>query len=77
METMRVIYGIKSNKYKENVELLNSAAILLTGNLVNSFKEGISVVKESLDNGGPQKKLRSLVHRYGEVSKLEEAEKLL
>ena len=77
METMRVIYGIKSNKYKENVVLLNSAAILLTGNLVNSFKEGISIVKESLDNGGPEKKLRNLVHKYGEVSKLEEAEKLL
>ena len=32
METMRIIYGIKSNKSKENIVLLNSAAILLTAN---------------------------------------------
>jgi anthranilate phosphoribosyltransferase len=77
METMRVIYGIKPNKFKENVVLLNSAAILLTGNFVNSFKEGISLVKEYLDNGGPQKKLKDLIRKYGDVSKLEAAEKLL
>jgi anthranilate phosphoribosyltransferase len=77
METMRVIYGIKPNRFKENVVLLNSAAILLTGNFVNSFKEGISIVKESLDDGGPQKKLQDLIRKYGDVSKLEAAEKLL
>jgi anthranilate phosphoribosyltransferase len=77
METMRVIYGINSNKTKENIVLLNSAAILLTGNVVNSLKEGISIVKESLDAGGPQKKLKSFINKYGDMSKLEEAEKLL
>jgi len=77
METMRVIYGVKSNKSKENIVLLNSAAILLTGNVVNSLKEGISVVKESLDGGGPQKKLRNFINKYGDMSKLEDAEKLL
>src|SRR5919107_1946633 len=77
MEKMRVIYGIKPNKFKENVVLLNSAAILLTGNFVNSFKEGISLVKEYLDSGGPQKKLKDLIRKYGDVSKLEAAEKLL
>jgi anthranilate phosphoribosyltransferase len=77
METMRVIYGIKPNKFKENVVLLNSAAILITGNFVNSFREGISIVKESLDNGAPQKKLKDLIRKYGDVSELEAAEKLL
>ncbi|MBA3750872.1 MAG: anthranilate phosphoribosyltransferase, partial [Nitrosopumilus sp.] len=77
METMRVIYGIKSSKSKENIVLLNSAALLLTGNVVNSFKEGIPVVKESLDGGAPQKKLRDFINKYGDISKLEDAEKLL
>ena len=77
METMRVIYGINSNKSKENIVLLNSAAILLTANVINSFKDGISIAKESIDNGSPQKKLRSLIKKYGDFSKLEDAEKLL
>ncbi|MGN6350636.1 MAG: anthranilate phosphoribosyltransferase [Candidatus Nitrosocosmicus sp.] len=76
-ETMRVIYGLNKNKSKENIVLLNSAAILLAANAVNSLKDGISVVKEILDNGKPQKKLKLLVTRYGDISKLENAEKLL
>ncbi len=76
-ETMRVIYGINSNKSKENIVLLNSAAILLNGNVVNSFKDGILVAKDSIDNGSAQKKLRSLIKKYGDISKLEYAEKLL
>ncbi len=77
METMRIIYGIKSNKSREHIVLLNSAAILLVGNTVDSFKDGLSIVKQSLDDGGPQKKLRDLINRYGDISKLDEAEKLL
>lgn len=76
-ETMRVIYGIRSNKSRENIVLLNSAAILLIGNIVDSFKDGLSIVKQSLDDGGPQKKLRSLINKYGDISKLDEAERLL
>jgi anthranilate phosphoribosyltransferase len=76
-ETMRVIYGIRSNKSRENIVLLNSAAILLIGNIVDSFKDGLAIVKQSLDDGGPQKKLRSLINKYGDISKLDEAERLL
>ena len=76
-ETMRVIYGINANRSKENIVLLNSAAILFSANAVNSLKEGMSVVKEFLDSGEPQKKLKSLIKRYGDISKLESAEKLL
>jgi anthranilate phosphoribosyltransferase len=76
-ETMRVIYGIRSNKSRENIVLLNSAAILLIGNIVDSFKDGLSIVKQSLDDGAPQKKLRSLIIKYGDISKLDEAERLL
>jgi anthranilate phosphoribosyltransferase len=77
METLRVIYGIGSNNSKQNVVLLNSAAILLNGNVVNSFKDGLSVAKDSIDNGSAQKKLRSMIKKCGDISKLEYAEKLL
>ena len=74
---MRVIYGINSNKSKKNIVLLNSAAILLTANVANSFKDGISIVKESMDDGSSEKKLRNLIKKYGDISKLEDVEKIL
>jgi anthranilate phosphoribosyltransferase len=77
METMRIIYGINHNKSRENIVLLNSAAILLTANVVDSLQDGISIVKESLDSGKSQKKLKSFIKRYGDISKLEDAEKML
>ena len=77
METMRIIYGINHNKSRENIVLLNSAAILLTANVVDSLQEGISIVKECIDSGKSQKKLNNFIKRYGDISKLEDAEKLL
>jgi anthranilate phosphoribosyltransferase len=77
IETMRVIYGINSNKSKKNIVLLNSAAIVLTANVANSFKDGISIVKESMNDGSPEKKLRNLIKKYGDISKLEDVEKIL
>ena len=77
METMRIIYGINHNKSKESIVLLNSAAILLTANVVDSLQDGFSIVKESLDSGKSQKKLKSFIKIYGDISKLEDAEKFL
>ena len=77
METMRIIYGINHNKSKESIVLLNSAAILLTANVVDSLQDGISIVKESLDSGKSQKKLKSFIKKYGDISKLEDTEKFL
>jgi len=57
--------------------LLNSAAILLTANVVDSLQDGISIVKESLDSGKSQKKLKSFIKKYGDISKLEDTEKFL
>ena len=37
-ESLRIIYGIKSNKSKENIVLLNSAAALMVGGDIKSFK---------------------------------------
>lgn len=77
LETLRVIYGSNANPFKENIVLLNSAAILLNGNIVNSFEEGIQISKECIYNGNAQKKLYNLIKTYGDISKLESAEKSL
>lgn len=74
-ESLRVIYGMYNNKPQENIVLLNSAAVLLAGNRVESFKEGLAVARESLWEGRPQKLLKKLIKSIGDPTKLELAEK--
>ena len=76
-ESLRVIYGMYNNKPRENIVLLNSAAILLAGNRVESLKEGLAVARESLVEGRPQKLLNKLIKSIGDPNKLELAEKAL
>ena len=76
-ESLRVIYGMYHNKPQENIVLLNSAAILLAGNRVESLKEGLAVARESLLEGRPQKLLNKLIKSIGDPTKLELAEKAL
>ncbi len=77
LDTLRVIYGISTNESKTNIVLINSAAILLVGNVVKSFEEGISIIKESLNKESPQKMLKTMIKNHGNICKLEAAEKLL
>ena len=74
-ESLRVIYGMYNNKPQENIVLLNSAAVLLAGNRVESFKEGLAVARDSLLEGRPQKLLKKLIKSIGDPTKLELAEK--
>ena len=74
-ESLRVIYGMYNNKPQENIVLLNSAAVLLAGNRVESFKEGLAVARESLWEGRPEKLLKKLIKSIGDPTKLELAEK--
>jgi anthranilate phosphoribosyltransferase len=76
-ESLRIIYGLYHNKPKENIVLLNSAAILVAGNIVNTFKEGFDIAQASLREGRPQKLLQELVKSIGEIAKLEMAEKAI
>jgi anthranilate phosphoribosyltransferase len=76
-ESLRVIYGMYNNKPQENIVLLNSAAILLAGNRVESLKDGLAVARESLVEGRPQKLLNKLIKSIGDPAKLELAEKAL
>lgn len=76
-ESLRIIYGIQSNKSKENIVLLNSAAALMVGGDVESLSDAISIARDSLNEGRPQKLLETIIKNSGDVSKLEHAEKML
>ena len=76
-ESLRIIYGIQSNKSKENIVLLNSAAALMVGGNIESLSDAISIVRDSLNEGRPQKLLETIIKNSGDVSKLEQAEKIL
>ena len=76
-ESLRIIYGIQSNKSKENIVLLNSAAALMVGGEIESLSDALSIVRDSLNEGRPQKLLETIIKNSGDVSKLEQAEKML
>ena len=76
-ESLRIIYGIRSNKSKENIVLLNSAAALMVGGDIESLSDAISIARDSLNEGRPQKLLETIIKTSGDVSKLEQAEKML
>jgi anthranilate phosphoribosyltransferase len=76
-ESLRIIYGIQSNKSKENIVLLNSAAALMVGGNIESLSDAISIVRDSLNEGRPQKLLETIIKNSGDISKLEQAEKIL
>jgi anthranilate phosphoribosyltransferase len=72
-----VIYGIRNSSPQEDIVLLNSAAVLLAGNSVESLYEGLAIVRESVKEGRPQKLLRKIINSIGDIGKLELAEKEL
>jgi anthranilate phosphoribosyltransferase len=76
-ESLRIIYGIQSNKSKENIVLLNSAAALMVGGDIKCLSDAISIARDSLNAGHPQKLLETIVKNSGDVSKLEQAKKIL
>ena len=57
--TMRRLFQGETGPIRDIV-LVNSAAVLLVGELVDSIREGISVAKEVIDNGEAQVKLQAL-----------------
>ncbi len=76
-ESLRIIYGIQSNKSKVNIVLLNSAAALMVGGEIESFTDAVSIARDSLNEGRPQKLLKTIIKNSGDVSRLEQAEKML
>ncbi|MDN5844666.1 MAG: anthranilate phosphoribosyltransferase [Candidatus Nitrosocosmicus sp.] len=76
-ESLRIIYGIQSNKSKENIVLLNSAAALMVGGEIESLTDAVSIARDSLNEGRPQKLLETIIKNSGDISKLEQSKKML
>jgi anthranilate phosphoribosyltransferase len=76
-ESLRIIYGIQSNKSKEDIVLLNSAAALMVGGGIESLGDAFSIVRDSLNEGRPQRLLETIIKNSGDIAKLEQAEKVI
>jgi anthranilate phosphoribosyltransferase len=76
-ESLRIIYGIQSNKSKEDIVLLNSAAALMVGGGIESLGDALSIVRDSLNEGRPQRLLETIIKNSGDIAKLEQAEKVI
>ena len=76
-ESLRIIYGIQSNKSKEDIVLLNSAAALMVGGGIESLGDALSIVRDSLNEGRPQRVLETIIKNCGDIAKLEQAEKVI
>jgi anthranilate phosphoribosyltransferase len=74
--TLQAIYGT-AEKEIEDIVVINSAASLITGDIVNNFKDGIEISRESIKTQEARKKLETLIDKYGEKEKLIEIEKKL
>ncbi|MGB9168225.1 MAG: anthranilate phosphoribosyltransferase [Nitrososphaeraceae archaeon] len=74
--TLQAIYGT-AEKEIEDIVVINSAASLITGDIVNNFKDGIEISRESIKTQEARKKLEILIDKYGEKEKLIEIEKKL
>ena len=72
--TLQAIYGT-AEKEIEDVVVINSAASLITGDIVNNFKDGIEISRESIKTQKARKKLETLIEKYGQKEKLIETEK--
>ncbi len=72
--TLQAIYGT-AEKEIEDVVVINSAASLIIGDIVNNFKDAIEISRESIKTQKARKKLETLIEKYGEKEKLIETEK--
>ncbi len=76
-ESLRIIYGIQSNKSKEDIVLLNSAAALMVGGGIEALSDALSIVRDTLNEGRPQRLLETIIKNTGDVAKLEQAKKII
>ncbi len=63
-----------SDKVKSDIVALNAGAALIIAQKGSSFSDAIEEAKDIIDSGKAYAKLRSLIKRYGDISKLEELE---
>lgn len=74
--TMEAIYGYAPEQIQD-VVVLNTAAALLVGNIVDKLSEGIELARTNIKNGNARMILRELIGECGEEEKLLTVERTL
>ena len=74
--TMEAIYGYATKQIQDAV-ILNAAAALLIGNLVDKLSEGIELARNNVQNGNARAILRELIRECGDEEKLLTVERTL
>jgi anthranilate phosphoribosyltransferase len=74
--TMEAIYGYAPEQIQD-VVVLNAAAALLVGNIVDKLSEGIELARTNIKNGNARMTLRKLIEECGEEEKLLAVERTL
>jgi anthranilate phosphoribosyltransferase len=74
--TMEAIYGYAPKQIQDAV-VLNAAAALLLGNLVDKLSEGIELARNNILNGNARSILRELIRECGDEEKLRTVERIL
>jgi anthranilate phosphoribosyltransferase len=72
--TLEVIYG-KAPREKEDMAVMNAAAALVVGKVVEDLKDGVAIARQAIRDGRAREKLTQLVKSCGNPDKLAEAEK--
>jgi len=72
--TLETIYG-KSTSAKQDIVILNTAVALIAGERASDLNEGIKIARELVKSEAPRNKLRELISTYGNIQKLNHAEK--
>jgi anthranilate phosphoribosyltransferase len=74
--TMEAIYGYAPVKILDAI-VLNAAAALLIGNIVDKLSEGIELARNNIKNGNARAILRELIKECGDEEKLLRVERTL
>ncbi len=64
-----------ANKTKIEITALNAAGGLIVSDIVNNFDEAVELALNTIHSGKAFDKLKNFVKNYGDMKKLEEAEK--
>ncbi len=68
-DLIRVLKG--AHGPKRDIIVMNSAAGIFVGGGVSDLKEGVQKAERAIDDGAALAKLREMVERTGEISRLE------
>jgi anthranilate phosphoribosyltransferase len=72
--TLEVIYGLAPRE-KEDMAVMNAAAALVVGRIVEDLKDGVTMARQTIKRGDAKERLAQLIKSCGNPEKLAETEK--